>query len=256
MLILLICLFIVVFIAVYAFGGKKKEQYERHPDDAFERIRKVDHPSYGEIYIFDNKDSISSSIMKPGNPAWEEALCKVMAENYVEGTDMLDIGANLGLNTIYSNKLKPITGTVHLFEPQSDVFTMLKYNTRSLPSRKLYNITLGGVEPEILSFTQQEDNVGGTHIRTGTKGNVNVAAVPLDLITFSKPISFIKMDVEGAEYKVIEGAKNTLLQNKPTLLIEIWPKNYSNVKKLLESFGYIQTLHLGGDDYLFKFLDT
>lgn len=252
MLILLICLFIVIFIAVDAFGGKKKGQYKSHPDDAFERIRKVNHPSYGEIYIFDDKDAISSSIMKPGQPTWEEALCKVMAENYVQGTDMLDIGANLGLNTLYTNKLKPITGTVHLFEPQSDVFTMLKFNTRNLSSRKLYNVTLGGTEPEMLSFSQQEDNVGGTNIRTGTKGGVNVAAVPLDLITFSKPISFIKMDVEGAEYKVLLGAKKTLTTHFPTLLIEISPDTSDQVRKLLAEYGYVQTAHIGGIDYLFK----
>jgi FkbM family methyltransferase len=246
---LLLLLFFTVFI-VASTGFSSLENYD--PDDAFKRIRKVSHPSYGEIYIFDDQDAISSSIMKFGQPTWEEALCKVMAENYIPGTDMMDIGANLGLNTIYSNKLNPITGTVHLFEPQSDVFTMLKFNTRNLQSRKLYNITLGGSEPEILSFSQQPDNVGGTNIRTGTEGSVNVAAIPLDLINFPNPISFIKMDVEGAEYKVLIGAKNTLAKHSPTLLIEVSPNTEEDLRKLLDSYGYSQIAHIGGIDYLFR----
>lgn len=248
----LLLIFFAIFI-IAAISSNTSEKYEADADDAFKRIRKVSHPSYGEIYIFDDKDAISSSIMRPGHPPWEEPLCKVMAENYVSGTDMLDIGANLGLNTIYSNKINPITGTVHLFEPQSDVFTMLKFNTRNLQSRKLYNITLGGSEPEILSFSQSVENVGGTNITADGKGNTNVASIPLDLIKFPRKISFIKMDVEGAEQKVLEGAKNTIMEHKPVILIEAWDKNYEDVKRLLESFGYVQTSHLGGADYLFKF---
>ncbi len=250
---LLLCVSILIFILVVPLFSSPEKNVERlvHPDDNFERIRKVTHPSYGEIYIFDDKDAISSSIMSSGKP-WEEKLCEVMAENYVPGTDMLDIGANLGLNTIYLNKLKSITGTAHLFEPQSDVFTMLKFNTRNLLSRKLYNITLGSPEPEILSFSQQIDNVGGTNIRTGTKGNVNVAAIPLDLIEFKNPISFVKMDIEGAEYKVLLGAASTLAKFSPTLLIEVSPETDEKLRKLLHSYGYSQAAHVGGIDYLFK----
>lgn len=247
-----ILLLIFIIVASFLLISFNKGNFPVNTEDAFERIRKVNHPSYGEIYIFNDQDAISSSIMKSGYPIWEEKLCNVMAENYVPGTDMLDIGANLGLNTIYMNKIKQITGTVHLFEPQSDVFTMLKFNTRNLKSRKLYNITLGGPKPEILSFSQQLNNVGGTNIRTGTKGSVNVASIPLDLISFDNPISFIKMDVEGAEYKVLLGARNTLAKFSPTLLIEISPETEKEVRHLLCDYGYKEVDHVGGIDYLFK----
>ena len=93
-----------------------------------------------ELYVFDKNDVISSHVLD-GKSIWEDHICKKLAENYVAGNDMVDIGANLGLNTLGCNKYNPITGTVHLFEPQSDVFTILNYNTRDL-NRQLYNFAL------------------------------------------------------------------------------------------------------------------
>ena len=43
----------------------------------------------------------------------------------------------------------------------------------------------------------------------------------LDNLQFENPISFIKIDVEGHEMEVIEGAIETITKNKPILLVEI-----------------------------------
>jgi len=250
-----IVLTVLLFLILYVGFGNTCEKLENFPEetDTFKHFNKIYHPAYGELYIFDEKDAISSVVLR--GDIWERHICEAIADNYTSGTDMLDIGANLGLNSIYSNKIKPFTGVVHLFEPQSDVFTMLKFNVKSIQNKKLYNITLGGTKPELLSFSQNSDNIGGTNIKSDGTGDVNVASVPLDLIEFPNKISFIKMDVEGAEYNVLLGARKTLEKHRPVILIEMWKKNYEKVKKLLESFGYFQTAHLDNDDYIFKFRD-
>ena len=53
----------------------------------------------------------------------------------------------------------------------------------------------------------------------------NVKTNKLDNFKFSNKISFIKIDVEGHELKVIDGAKETLKKHKPNLLIEIEEKH-------------------------------
>ncbi|QHI72056.1 FkbM family methyltransferase [Aminipila terrae] len=56
-------------------------------------------------------------------------------------------------------------------------------------------------------------------------GNVKVQAVNLDSVLEEKEdISFIKMDVEGAELEALEGAKNTIQQFKPKLAICVYHK--------------------------------
>jgi hypothetical protein len=133
----IVCILIIIILVYILYLQSSTTEGFYFISDTLERINKINHSVYGDIYVFDDKDYITSVI---GIDAiWEDPLCKVIAEYYVEGTDMVDIGANLGLNSIRAHQIKPITGTVHLFEPQSDVFTMMAYNTRNLPT-KLYNL--------------------------------------------------------------------------------------------------------------------
>ena len=44
-------------------------------------------------------------------------------------------------------------------------------------------------------------------------------------------VSFIKIDVEGSERKVLDGAINTIFKNTPTILIEIWCTSKNSIKK-------------------------
>ena len=69
----------------------------------------------------------------------------------------------------------------------------------------------------------------------------SIKTMKLDDIKFSNKVSFIKIDVEGHELNVIDGAKETLKKHKPNLIIEIEEK-HSKIP-LLESINYIQNLN-------------
>ena len=240
-LILLVC---TLCISLIFITWRYREGFS---DDLIQRMTKIEHPNYESIYIFDGYDTISNEVRQ--NKIWEDAVCNKLAENYVEGTDFLDIGANIGLNSVRMNQIKKITGTVHLFEPQPDVFLMLKYNTRNL-NRKLYNVALSDKNGHS-SFTQTEANVGATQI--GSNLEVTIATARLDDFLFPNTISLMKIDVEGHEESMIKGGKETIMKYKPTILIEMWPGKKEIVSELLKSFGYVETEHLGMDDYVYKF---
>ena len=70
----------------------------------------------------------------------------------------------------------------------------------------------------------------------------------LDNLQFENPISFIKIDVEGHEIEVIEGAIETINKNKPILLIEIEEKH--SKKKVIDAIKFINTL--GYKSYYFN----
>jgi len=86
----------------------------------------------------------------------------------------------------------------------------------------------------------------------------NIKTIKLDNIKFKNKISFIKIDVEGHELSVIEGAKNTIKKNKPNLLVEIEEKH--SHKKLSESLNYIESLryktYILDNDKLIEFNKT
>jgi len=213
-----------------------------------ERFTKINHPLYGEIYVFDDNEYISRKVLN--NEIWEENVSSLMAEHYIEGTDMLDIGANIGLNTIRMNQIKPITGICHLFEPQADVFLLLEYNTRNL-KRELYNFALSD-KCDTLSFNQDPDNIGATQMIKDSSG-VNVTSTTLDSLRFNNNISLVKMDCEGFEEYVLKGGVNFFSKYKPTLIIEIWKKNIQNITLQLNKMNYNLLSHIGGDDYIYKY---
>ena len=56
-------------------------------------------------------------------------------------------------------------------------------------------------------------------------------------------VSFIKIDVEGCESKVLDGAKETIIKYKPTIFIELWCTSENCKKKIVKgTFDYINPL--------------
>ena len=70
--------------------------------------------------------------------------------------------------------------------------------------------------------------------------NFKINSKRIDDINFKNKISFIKIDVEGHEIEVINGAKLTIKKNKPILLVEI--EEQHSKKKVDESINYINKL--------------
>ncbi len=70
----------------------------------------------------------------------------------------------------------------------------------------------------------------------------------LDDFRFENPISFIKIDVEGHELEVIEGAIATINKNKPILLVEI-EERYSK-RKVIDTIKFVNAL--GYKSYYFN----
>jgi len=79
-------------------------------------------------------------------------------------------------------------------------------------------------------------------IETGYNKSVYVQAKPMDELLIHdlnlKRVDWIKIDVEKAEYEVLQGLEKTLSKFKPRLFIEVWSKNVHKVKALLRSYGY------------------
>jgi len=61
---------------------------------------------------------------------------------------------------------------------------------------------------------------------------------------------WIKIDVEGAEYEVLEGCKNTLKSCSPKLIIEVQKNNLNKVIDFMNNFGYNYDTVFTGDTYI------
>jgi hypothetical protein len=75
----------------------------------------------------------------------------------------------------------------------------------------------------------------------------------LDTLIKVENIDFIKIDVEGAELLVLQGAEKVLIKNKPVLLVELWEdtENALKVMSFLKDLNYELVARHIKDDYVF-----
>jgi FkbM family methyltransferase len=181
---------------------------------------------------------------------YEMAELKSIEQFLTNDGIFIDIGANIGLYTLYASKLITENGQIISFEPFPENFKSLSKNValNGISNVRLEKIAIGEKEGVInLYYDEQEKNLGmvsTTPIERGVKEEVKI--VSLDSYLKNEPftkIDLIKIDIEGFEYSALLGMKNTLTTFHPSLLIEIFDNNKSLTQKsncddLLKDLGY------------------
>jgi len=123
----------------------------------------------------------------------------------------IDIGAWKGpWTTWWSSKVK----TIEAFEPNPDIFPNLKQNTNKLKNCTIHNTALGDTTGKV--SMQYETHTGTCHVKD-YNGSINLRT--LDSYNF-QDVDIIKIDVEGFEVPVLNGAKQTILSQHPWIQIE------------------------------------
>jgi FkbM family methyltransferase len=166
------------------------------------------------------------------------------------GDCCIDVGANLGYYTISLAKWVGPGGLVVAFEPFPGNFAILEKNVHlnQLQNVRLEPSALSNCSGSIQLIHGVEDqfsatpSVGGYAVE-GDRMSVNVQGYRLDDYSagLGRAPNFIKIDVEGAELAVLEGARRTLAAFKPILLVEIhgWGTDQSEeVLRVLSELHY------------------
>jgi FkbM family methyltransferase len=191
---------------------------------------------------------------------WEEDFIELMAEYIRPGSAVVDAGAYIGTHTLAMARLVGRQGRVYAFEPQKKVFRELVFN---LIENDIHSVTpLRFALGEACRIIEMDSPVNGLEaiVKVG-KGGDQAELRTLDSFKL-RNVSFLKIDVEGYEDNVLEGARQTIARNRrPPILIEIMgsahyfsgsPETRTRVDKTLhklEAYGYAVT-PLQHRDYL------
>jgi FkbM family methyltransferase len=165
------------------------------------------------------------------------------------GDCCIDVGANLGYYTISLAKWVGPNGLVVAFEPFPGNFAILEKNVHLNQLQKVI------LEPSAVSdcngslelvYGIEEQfsatpSVGGYAIE-GDRESIRVPTRRLDdyIRALGRVPRFIKVDVEGAELTVLEGARHTLTASRPILLVEIHGWGTDEAARVLQFISELQ----------------
>jgi len=156
-------------------------------------------------------------------------LHRLIDETLAADATAVDVGANIGYNTVYLARRVGARGRVVAIEPAADNVRVLRENVRANnlanvvihavaagPTREVRDLFLRGETSAVNSLFQES-------VYAAVTGVEKVAVVPLDDIVEGHA-DFIKIDVEGAELDALEGMTRLLSHPGVTLVVEWHPR--------------------------------
>lgn len=193
----------------------------------------------------------SLKVMDPRGVAIDPVHRRFIRNWVLPSSIVWDVGANLGLFA-FPAALKARAGRVYCFEPDIDLARNLRRSV-SLPENKSLDISVldlalfdadGTASFEISKYSRAMNRIQGA----GRWNDKKVAVEQVVLVTTSRidtlaetllPPTILKIDVEGAELKVIEGAAATIEAHRPCILIEISGPLRRPVGELFRRLNYV-----------------
>ena len=138
------------------------------------------------------------------------------------GSTVLDVGANVGFFTVLFSKWVTRTGQVIAIEPELRNIRELKKSIARSRCRNVEIIEAAAAETEGDLFLSLNPNNPADH-RLAEAG-IPIKAITIDALLRARnwpEVSLIKIDVQGAEPRVIAGASETIARFFPTFFLEI-----------------------------------
>lgn len=168
--------------------------------------------------VLDVPDSLSEwtvDLSVSADAALGAALTKIQP-----GDCVIDGGAALGDHTFqYLSRVSP-AGRVIAFEPHPSYFECLTHNC---PTAECHNKALWDASTTV-TLSDSSGNHGASYVSIkaapACEKSWSVETVAIDELILER-LDFIKLDIEGAEFRALTGAKKTIKKHRPAMVIEV-----------------------------------
>ncbi len=186
----------------------------------------------------------------------EIRLAKFLINRLNTGDTFLDVGAHYGYYTLLSSTLVGEAGQVHAFEASPTTYNILKKNTENIANIDIHNLAVSdeiaelkfyefpNLYSEYNTLDKEQFEKEEWFFKYNPK-QINIKSIILDEYLSSRGLTpnIIKIDVEGAENKVINGLRKHLTENSPMIAMEYLSdergnKGHQGAEKTLNSLGY------------------
>jgi FkbM family methyltransferase len=215
---------------------------------AFKRIVGLNHINLTKKTIYYSvflSDKVSDSIQVSGLFESEILipLFEILSKRFdFKRSTAIDIGANIGNHSIF---FSDIFEKVISFEPNPITYKLLSVNTFSLDNVHIVNLGLSDTDKEI-SLSVQAGNIGASSAiinrNSGLEHKIRVIRLD-DFQDLPSNIELLKIDAEGMETQVLNGANELIRSTYPIILFEQWASEFKNMSSdsidLLKDLGYL-----------------
>jgi FkbM family methyltransferase len=202
--------------------------------------------SWGYTLEADPTRTIGQSIHATG--LYDLAVSEVLARLIKPNDAVVDAGANIGYMSCLAAVLLRSGGRLFSFEPHPQLFKQLQKNLSRLATNSplelhLNNCALGsevGVAQLVLpSDFDKNDGIGRIGTATSQEVSIEVPVKRLDQFLGEQLVSVMKLDVEGFELPVLQGATQSISRRRiRTIVFEDHEGPESEVVKWLTAQGY------------------
>lgn len=212
-----------------------------------------------DIWVPDTKDTRRSAVVQTHlrNGRWESRIAKLLKKHTKPDSVAVDVGAFIGSHSYTLSKAVGDKGKVYCIEPQPWASSAID---KTLKKNKIRNVVVmnAGISNKKGKIYFCSDSTGGSTICTEKKKRLNSweERYNIDIITIDSlglnNVSIMKIDVEGHEISVLDGARKTIKRNRPVLIIEVWTKKkgkYDEFKRIMKELDYNIT-KVASEDFL------
>ena len=189
------------------------------------------------MYVNTQEKGVVPSLLMNG--VYEKYVTYLFKKIIKQGMIVVDIGANIGYYTLISAKLVGNKGKVYAFEPEPNNFEFLVKNveinkyTNVITIQKAISNKHGKIELFVDKVNWGAASFSENNIQIQKGGIVEVEAVTLDEffenVVRDDKVDFIKIDTQGAEELIVEGAEKVFKNNNLKIIMEFWPYGLKNV---------------------------
>ncbi len=184
-------------------------------------------------------NGVELSLFQTGT--YEKGILFFLKQVLKVGDCFIDVGANIGLMTVFAAKKVGDFGKVIAFEAHPETFKLFQFNLElnNIKNVVAHDFALGSENTQSVIYDNWQVNRGGASliIKDDNSNSYPIEVRKLDdSLNENIQPKVIKIDVEGFELSVLKGASETISKYKPILIVELSAKrdNQYQINELID----------------------
>ena len=184
--------------------------------------------------------------------SYEKGTIHLLDQCLRKGDTFLDVGANIGLMSLFASRKVGSEGAVYAYEPQKESYEVLARNIEINAANNIHAFPIGIGSSKMKAPLFRSTKIGrgaDSFIRESPdspKWEESVDILPLDTIVRDQKIEsvrMVKIDVEGWEFEVLRGAETLLSKSDAPILSVECSLRRPNAGSPQEIFEFLKSIN-------------